>query len=572
MTHPIWVYPPTRPQLVQQIAGEFNIHPVTAQILVTRGYQSLSKVHDFLYSQLPNLYDPDLFPDMELAVSRIISALEKQETLLIIGDTDVDGMTATTLLTEYFRLIGFHKLFYHLPNRSSANLSLFADALSVARRCGATLLITVDCGITAARELTEIATAGIDVIVTDHHAPTAKLPHSIATLNPKLVNSTYPNRELTGVGVAFKLAHAITNELIERERLSPARIDLKPLLDLVALGTIADMGSLTGENRILVRYGLKELRLGRRVGLSRLFALCDLHPSNATPSDIASKIAPRLNSLGRVADPSKGVELLLATDEAEADRLAHELDLHNVHRQKMERAAFEEIEALLLKQPTLSSAPAIFLSSSNWHPGVIPILAARIAKSHNRPTLLLSLENGVAKGSLRTIPEFPLLPILKELEDLLLNYGGHDFAAGLTVKAENISALEKRFLAAASQRLKRRDLQPKLHIDAAINLQELSFDLLESLSLLEPFGNENPPPILYADAIQAWPPKLIGGHHLKLFLMQEDRMLEAIAFHLGNRRSELLRKQLPIRIAFTPALSTFQGKTSIQLHIKDFTL
>ncbi len=332
--------------------------------------------------------------------------------------------------------------------------SLIGDALQFALERKCTLLITVDCGITAAKEIEEVVQHGIDVIVTDHHEPTSKIPLCAATLNPKLINSTYPNRELTGVGVAFKLAHALTNILIENEEISPTKIDLKKYLDLVALGLIGDMGALKGENRILVRYGLKQMKQMKRVGLAKLIELSEMETSNLSPIDVASKIAPRLNSLGRIADPIKGVELLLLHEQREAEQLAKELDLNNLERQKIEREASEDIEGIIFQNPDILQDKAIVLHSEKWHPGIIAILSARIAKQYNRPTAIISIEQGIGKGSLRTIPEFPLLPILKANENLLINFGGHDYAAGLTLKEENIPIFKKRFIEAAEQQLR----------------------------------------------------------------------------------------------------------------------
>lgn len=564
-----WIYPEKNGALLHSIVSEFSIHPVTAQILITRGFKDLPSIHEFLYAKLPNLFDPDLFPDMDVAVERILRAIAKKQNILIYGDNDVDGMSAAALLTEFLRSIGGH-VFFDIPNRSSLKKSLIGDALEFALKSSCALLITVDCGITAAKEIQEVVAHGIDVIVTDHHEPTSKIPHCIATLNPKLINSTYPNRELTGVGVAFKLAHAITNELIESGQFLASQIDLKSYLDLVALGTIADMGALKGENRILVRYGLKQMRKMKRVGLAKLFEVSELEQGEITPGDIASKIAPRLNSLGRIADPIKGVELLLIHDGDEAERLAHELDLNNLKRQKIEREASEDIEDQMFQHPEILNEKAIVFQSDKWHPGIIAILSARIAKQTNRPTLVLSIEQGIGKGSLRTTPEFPLLAVLKENKDLLINFGGHDFAAGLTIREENIEAFKKRFLAAANKALKEQDILSKLYLDASISFDELTFDFMESLNLLEPFGNENPPPILYSDTIQTWPPKVVGKYHLKLFLEQKERHLEGMAFGLVDRREEIRAKNIPLRIAFTPHVNTFLNKTSIQLQIKDF--
>ena len=565
-----WVYPEKNEPLLNSIISEFKIHPIIAQILVSRGFKNLNDIHEFLYAKLPNLHDPELFADMDLAVDRVLQALKKKQNILIYGDNDVDGMSAAALLTEFLRKIG-GSVFFDIPNRSSLKKSLIGDALEFALKHQCSLLITVDCGITAAKEIQEVTLHGIDVIVTDHHEPTSKIPHCIATLNPKLINSTYPNRDLTGVGVAFKLAHAITNVLIETGQFLPSQIDLKEFLDLVALGTIADMGALKGENRILVKYGLHQMKKMKRVGLAKLFEVSELEQGELTPGDIASKIAPRLNSLGRISDPILGVELLLLHDSFEAEKLAQELDLNNLKRQKIEREASDDVENQILTNKEILKEKAIVLQSSSWHPGIIAILAARVAKQTNRPTLILSIEQGIGKGSLRTTPEFPLLAILKENQDILINFGGHDFAAGLTVLEKNIPELKRRFLQAANCALSAQDLLPKLYLDAQISFPEITFDFMDSVHLLEPFGHENPPPTLYCDAIQTWPPRIINQDHLKLFLEQNERQLEGMAFNLAKRKEEIRAKNLPLRVAFTPHVNTFSSKSSIQLQIKDFT-
>lgn len=568
---PIWVYPEVDPQWHKTIIKEFNIHPVTAYILASRGFKSLEEIHGFLYAKLPDLLDPHLFPDMDKAVSRVLMALQEKEPILIYGDNDVDGITAAALLTEFLRFVGGN-VFYYVPNRNTLKQSVILDALEYATSNECKLVITVDCGITSATEMQEAVKRNIDVIITDHHEPTAKIPHCIATLNPKLINSTYPNRDLTGVGVAFKLAHAVTNALISQGTMSPTKVDLKRYLDLVALGTIADMGSLLGENRILVRYGLRQLRKTKRIGLAKLFSVCELKLGEITPMDIASKVAPRLNSLGRIADPRKGVELLLLRDPVAAENLAKELDLNNIERQKIERRNLEDVETFLLNHPEVLTHKAIVLFSEKWHPGIIPIITARIAKQYNRPTIVISIDQGLGKGSIRTIPEFPLLQQLRSNADILENFGGHDFAAGLTIRSENIEKFQNRFLAAADKQLKDQDVISKLRLDAKIHFGELTFDFMESFSLLEPFGNENPAPILYCDAKQIWPPKIVGKTHLKLYLEQNDRMLEGIAFGMADKRSLLLKKNMTLRIAFTPHINMFLNKSSIQLQIKDFQI
>jgi single-stranded-DNA-specific exonuclease len=570
-TEPIWVYPKIDPSWTRRIVDALHLHPVTAQLLVSRGFANLDEIRDFIYSKLPDLHDPFIMTDMPAAVDRVCAAIERQEAILIYGDNDVDGMTGTALLTEFLRSIGASVIFY-LPNRTELQGSMVDQAATAAREQSCRLLITVDCGITAADEIAQVVRGGIDVIVTDHHEPTAKIPLCVATLNPKLLNNPYPNRELTGVGVAFKLAHAITQQLVKQRRIGRDLVDLKNYLDLVALGTIADMGALLGENRILVRYGMRQLKKMQRTGLHKLMEVCDLTPAGLNANAVAAKIAPRLNSLGRIADPRKGVELLLIREPLAAEQLARELDLNNIERQKIEQLMSDDVDRLLEENPDILDNKAIVMSSEKWHPGIIAIVTTRISKQFNRPTLMIAIDRGMGKGSARTIREFPLLPVLKENADLLENFGGHDYAAGFSVKEENIPLLRQRFISRANQTLKDQDVISKLLIDAHANFDELTFDLMDSLGLLEPHGNENPAPIFYCDAKQVRPPRLVGSQHLRLYLRQEDRQLEVIGFGMASRRSQLFQKnhELSLRVAYTPQLSTFQGKLSIQLMLRDF--
>ncbi|MEM7175232.1 MAG: single-stranded-DNA-specific exonuclease RecJ [Chlamydiota bacterium] len=568
----LWVYPQETLDWRESIVNEFNIHPAIAQVLISRGFTSFEAIYHYLYAKLPNLHNPDLLRGMGDALQRIFSALQKKESILIYGDNDVDGMTGTALLVEFFTLIGGRPCYY-IPNRTSTNTTMITDALQYALEKECKLLITVDCGITAAKEINEVIKKKIDVIISDHHEPTDKIPNCIATLNPKLINSTYPNRDLTGVGVAFKLAHAVTNFLVSEGKISATQIDLKRFLDLVALGTVADMGALTDENRILVRYGIRQFAKTKRIGLLKLLEICEIKPSEITTNDIVSKIAPRFNSSGRIADdPQKGVDLLLMHDAQAAETLAKELDSNNTQRQLIERGDMEEIDQTLASKPELLKQKAIVLYSRKLHPGIIPIIATRISKQYNRPTLIIAIEKSIGKGSMRTIPEFPLLPFLRKHPNLLMNFGGHDYAAGLTIKEEDIPKLEVALVQFANETLHPEDTTPKLQIDACVNFKDLTFDFLESLQLLEPYGMANPTPVFYTDVKQTWAPKLIGKMHLKFYLEQEERMLEGIGFGLAHQKAKISKKNLDLRIAFTPHINVFLNKSSIQLLIKDFKI
>lgn len=317
----LWVYPQRNEAWKAEIIKEFKIHPVTAQILVTRGFNSLEQIHNYLYAKLPDLYDPFLMAEMKNAVARVCGALHRKENILIYGDNDVDGMTATALLTEFLQYIG-GQVFFYVSTPGISRQQLIVEALEYALQNECRLLITVDCGITAAAEIAKFAENHVDVIITDHHEPTDTMPHCVATLNPKLNNNPYPNRDLTGVGVAFKLAHAVTNHLVADGLLPPRKVDLKLYLDLVAVGTIADMGPLQDENRILVRYGLKQLRKTKRIGLVKLISISDpeLEMSEVSTFTVAAKIAPRLNSLGRIDDPKKGSRAAVAAQHADGGK------------------------------------------------------------------------------------------------------------------------------------------------------------------------------------------------------------------------------------------------------------
>lgn len=572
---PLWVYPPKNPEWQNQIVQEFKIHPITAQILVSRKFSSLDQIHDYLYAKLPDLHDPFLMANMDKAVQRICEAIQKQEGILIYGDNDVDGMTGTALLVDFLQYIGAKVLFYvSSPGSSRQNLIIESAEYAVRNECK--LVITVDCGITAASEIDRLREHNIEVIITDHHEPTETIPNCVAILNPKLKGNTYPNRDLTGVGVAFKLAHGLTKQLVADGLLSDKKIDLKRYLDLVALGTISDMGALLGENRILVRYGLKQLRKTKRIGLLKLIVISDpeLEMGEVSAYTVASKIAPRLNSLGRIDDPRKGVELLLIRNTQVAEKMAIELDLNNIERQRIERTMSNEIETRISAEPHLLQHKAIVMSSESWHPGIIAILSTRISKYYNRPTIMISMEGGLGKGSIRSIPEFPVLSVLKECSDLLLNYGGHDLAAGLTIKIENIPAFTERFTGAAEARLQNQDVMNKLYLDAEVHLRDLTFDLMESISLLAPYGSENPQPLLYCKAKQAWPPKIVGKNHLKMYLEEiEDPglVIEGIAFGRAHANESLRRKNIILEVAFSPQINNYLGP-SIQLLVRDFKI
>lgn len=565
---PLWIYPATDRENTAQLAKELHFDMPFTETLVARGYSTKEAIYKHLYAKLPDLHDPFLFPEMPNAVERVMKALKSGEHILIYGDNDVDGMTGTALLTEFLTFLGGRVLFYISNRAALLRQSLILDALEFALKNECTLLITVDCGITAADQIEEVLKHTIDVIVTDHHEPTTRIPNCVATLNPKLLNSPYPNRELTGVGVAFKLAHALTEYVLQDGWNTNKKIDLKRYLDLVAIGTVADMGALVGENRILVSYGIEQLRKTKRIGLSKLLSICETEVGESTSAIISSKIAPRLNSLGRIANPQDGVRLLLVRNVLAAEKLAIQLNLYNIERQKIEKMMTKDILRMFQEQAEILSRKAIIIASRKWHPGIIPILAMRLSKFYNRPCVLIALEGQIGKGSIRSIPEFPVLHVLKKLAPLLLSYGGHDSAAGFIIREHNIPAFTNGFCEIVDSALQETQIHPKLHIDATVSFATLTFELMESLTLLEPYGYGNPPPLFSTRAKQASEPKVIKRQHLKLFLEQEDRVLEGVALGQAHRYKELENWKGFIDVAYTPHVSD----AAIQLLIRDLRL
>ncbi len=565
-----WIYPHSDEIIVQKLINEFNVNEIIAKVLVARGLTSSDDLHHYFYAKLPDLIPPEELECIINATERIKKALLSNESVLIYGDNDVDGITGTALLVDLLGELGGN-VFYYVPNRSSLKNTPIMDAIEYASNNNCTLLITVDCGITAASEIFEAKQIDIDVIVTDHHVPTKELPECIATLNPKLIDSRYPNKDLTGVGVAFKLAHALVNQLVSEKKIAQDAIDLKKYLDLVALGTISDMGALIGENRILVRYGLEQLKNTHRIGLRKLMELSLTNTKTLSTIDVASKITPKLNSLGRIDDARKGIELLLLADSRKGSDLAKNLNILNTERQRIERENLKIIEMLIEEEKEeIENNKAIVIISDKLHSGVVAIIASRLIKQYHKPAVVLCIDGDVGKGSLRTIQEFPLIPVLNSMSHYFINYGGHDFAAGITINKENINNFKKSFIEAANKTLTSKDITPKLHIDATVSFKFLTFEFLESLNLLHPYGNGNPQITLHAIAKQLIPPKVISGKHLKLYLEQDGRTLEGIAFNQGFRKEELSNNPCDIEIAFLPQLNVYLNKPSIQLQIKDF--
>ncbi len=565
-----WSYPKQDPSLLAFLVKELHLHPIAAQICIARGFQSLEDVRDFLYPHVSNLCFVERFPELDKAVQRLLLAKERGETVMVYGDSDVDGMTGVALLVEFLRAIGIAVEYCFLGALLKQHKEI-SSLISKMKEKQVSLLITVDCGITAGKEVGDINKHGIDVIVTDHHMPTGRIPYCVATLNPKLKECHLKNKELTGVGVAFKLAAAVFFALSSQDPQWRGQIQLSHFLDLVSLGTVTDVGILLDENRVMVRHGIQEMSKGRRLGLRKLCSMAGVNRTEVTSTDIVLKIAPKLNSLGRLSDPGKGVELLLTQDPQTADRIIRELDQINKDRQKIEAEVFKDIQKILTANPSIVESAAIVISSPNWHSRIIPIISARLAKTYNKPVAIISTQEGIGKGSLRTISSFPLLGMLQKCSSLFVSYGGHDFAAGIIIKEEKIEDFRKKFVHLAQSSLKKEDFVPTLALDAQADFASLDHDLLASLDLFEPFGKGNQTPTFYTTVRQIRYPKLLPGNHIKLYLNQGERNLEGIAFSMGDRIHTLRAGwNLPLELAYAPRVSRSSLGGGIHLLVKDF--
>ncbi|HHW13524.1 MAG TPA: single-stranded-DNA-specific exonuclease RecJ, partial [Firmicutes bacterium] len=504
-----WIWPPDCAEQIEKLE-QGGISPVLARVLAARGFSEPAAAHAFLHPESA-FGDPRLLLGMEQAVRRIEAAFAAGERIRVYGDYDVDGLSATALLVEYLQSRGA-RVDFRLPSRFEEGYGLSLAAVEEAAADGVRLLLTVDCGITAAAEVARAAELGVEVIVTDHHEPPAELPRAVAVLNPKQPGCPYPFKELAGVGVAFKLVEALAG--VAQESVQDR---LGPLLDLVALGTVADVVPLLGENRLHARWGLERLRSSPRPGLAALLQVGELGRKSDS-AVIAFGLAPRLNAAGRLGDATIGVRLLLERNPARAEALARELEAANRTRQALEEQIMAEAVAALEGQGEPERALALVAAGEGWHPGVIGIVAQRVVERFHRPAVVISLDGGVGRGSARSIPGFHLYDALRECADLFVKFGGHAMAAGLTLPAGNVPAFRERLAAVAAARLAPEDLQPTLRLDACVAAEDLRPELVEELQALAPFGAGNPSPVLVLQGAEIVEERLVGegGRHWKL--------------------------------------------------------
>lgn len=549
----------------ENLSKSLGISPVVADILAQRGFREPEEAIEFLRPTLLNFFSPFCFKHMKRTIERLSQALEQREKILIYGDYDVDGVTSTTLLYKVLSDLGFQAVAY-IPHRQDEGYGLHAKAVERAAKADVNVLITVDCGITAVSEVKLAKTLNIDVIITDHHEPLEVMPEAFAILNPKVEDSGYPFRDLAGVGVAFKLAQALLCSFGNQEVGIHTEIQL---LDLVALGTIADLVPLVGENRIIVHYGLRQMEKTLHLGLLALLEECGLR--NGPPlkaGQIGFTVAPRINAAGRMDSARAGLELLLTGDRERASELAHQLTLENQSRQETEKAILAEAITMLEREPI---PRVIVLSANHWHHGVIGIVASRLVERYYRPVFIIAEEGEEAKGSARGIVGYPVLEQLSTQAHLLTKYGGHRQAAGFSLLTENIPRLRAGL---NEQALAFEDtlFQDVLKIDRQVSLEVISAELLRQLEQMAPFGYGNPGPTLACQGIPVHSSNAVGKDrsHIK-FRFGSQGEQEGIAFRIGDRISELNGK-INLDAAFSLDWNTFRGTEAVQLIIKDIQI
>jgi len=500
ITHWRFPNPNTKVQTRQigTLASELEISPVVSQILINRGIITTEDAKEFLFPSLKQLHNPLLIKDMEKGVDRLIEAISGNEKIVVYGDYDADGITSTVILIKFLREI-HDNVSYYIPERIDEGYGLNMTAIDKFRDEGIKLIITVDCGVSDHEEIAHAVSSGIDVIVTDHHEIPDILPDCSAVVNPHRSDCSFPFKSLAGVGVAFNLLIALRGKLRDlgfwKDRKYP---NLREYLDLVAIGTIADIVPLIDENRVLARTGLGVANNTKRVGLKALITISNMRNKTVSSESAAFRLIPRINAAGRIGAPEDAVELLLTDDEEKATILARRLDSYNGKRQEMEKAILNEILEDIHTTIDIDDINSLVFASHKWHPGVIGIVASKLVDRYHRPAILISIKNGIGKGSGRSIPEFNLYGGLEKCSPLLLAYGGHRYAAGITIREEDIEKFSSTLSRAVYEEIGDERPIPETVIDAMCGLNEIDYNLISQVEMLGPFGNMNPEPVLCA--------------------------------------------------------------------------
>jgi len=559
-----WQILPIVPNDWQQKFPE--IPPVILQLLYNRKLDSQEKIDEFInpdYSQ--DLHDPFLFNDMRKAMERLHQALNEKEKIVIHGDYDADGVSATVIIFNVLKKSGFENLDIYLPHREKEGYGINLKTIEFFKKQKINLIITCDCGISNKLEIAEAGKAGIETIITDHHSEPAELPQAVAIINPTLKNENYPFKNLAGSGVAFKFAQAILREFA----VSESETFAKWLLDLVAIGTIADVSPITGENRTLVKYGLTVVAKSKRLGLQKLIEIAGIKREKINTYTIGYQIAPRINSAGRIDHANTAFKLLSTTNLEESIVIANELNKNNQERQKLTEQIFNEASKQIAEQ--LTKNLILFAKNEKWNPGVVGLVAGKICQEHHRPTFVFGSDGRFLVGSGRSIPEFNIIEAINGQKDLLERFGGHPGACGLSVKAENYSELIENLTNLANQKLKDFELLPFLKIDAEITINDLNWDLVDWLDKFEPFGDFNPKPKFLIKNLLINDLNLVGSNnqHLKIKVADEQGSIKkAIIFNCEKLCPNLQLGEL-VDLVFEITVNHWNGSKEIELNCQD---
>jgi len=549
---------------IAELARSCTIPPLLAGLLLNRGIRDAEEARRFLNPNLSDLHDPYLLEDMESAVQRLLTALAERQKICIYGDYDADGLTSVAVLSGFLLQLGAD-CFYHIPHRIEEGYGLSAEGIRAAAGRGARVIVTADCGISAFEEAELCAELGIDLIITDHHTPSSEIPRALAVINPLRNVDRFPCKALAGVGVVFNLVVALRMRLRENGLfLAIPEPNLRECLDLVALGTVADIVPLVDENRILVSYGLRELTSGSRVGIRELKKVSGI-PGEVDCAAVGFRLAPRLNAAGRLDDAALGAELLLTADGRKAASLAGMLDASNEERQSLEREMLDDAVRMVEDDPLMAERRSIVLASDAWHPGVIGIVASRMVERYHRPTILISLQGGNGKGSGRSIPGLHLHEALKECSAHLLRFGGHKYAAGLSIDESLLGEFSDRFEDIASGLLSPLDLVPEIRIDAELGANDANLETVALLESLGPFGVGNPRPVFSMRRLQVLQTTFMKERHVRMRLGAGGSVFEAIGFGLAGR----VPAADHVDIAFSLDCNQWNGRRSLRLMLKD---
>ena len=549
---------------VKKLSKSLNISIPNAQLLVQRGIETFDEAKTFFRPQLDNLYDPFLMKDMQTAVDRLSKAINNKESILIYGDYDVDGTTSVALVYSFLKKYHSHIDFY-IPNRDNEGYGISYKGIDYAKEKNQTLIIALDCGIKAVDKIDYANQHNIDFIICDHHLPAKKLPNACAILNSKQKDCNYPDKNLSGCGVGFKFMQAFAqqNNISKKELFS--------FLDLVAISIASDIVPIIGENRILAYYGLQKLNSQASIGLQSLIQIAQLENKEITISDIVFKIGPRINAAGRIKTAKSSVQLLIEQDYTKAKEYANAINTTNTERQQLDKTITEEALQIIKKDPLYSQKKSTIVYAPNWHKGVVGIVASRLIEHHYRPTIVLSKNNNLLTGSARSVDKFNIYEALDACSDLIENYGGHQYAAGLSLKEENLDAFIQKFEEYVETHITNNLLIPKIEIDLDIKLSEINNKFYNIIKQMAPFGPENMAPVFSTKKVRDnGKSKVVGKDlsHLKIAIKdQENNQLEGIAFKMGAYYPMISEKTFDI--CYSLSINEFRNVKKLQMEVKD---